>query len=261
MNDIFIGTSGYYYHGWKSIFYPKECNGADFLHYYSRKFNFVEINSSFYRPVTRKQLEKMTKQVPEHFLFTLKAHKSLTHERAAPERSAEVLIENTAPLKETGHLGGYLIQFPYSFHRTHANRIYLDRVCRLFEGLPVFIEFRHREWITSKVMTEITERGITPVTTDLPHLRNLPENSGLQQGKSGIYLRFHGRNRDLWWTGDNTSRYDYTYSREEMIERVKDILPLKKSKKLIFIAFNNHYKGQAVKNAMEVKEIIGKDSE
>lgn len=260
MNNIFIGTSGYYYPGWKSLFYPKDCKASEFLRYYSSKFNFVEINSSFYHPVSRKQMEKMTRQVPEHFLFTLKAHKSLTHERTAPGRSAGCLIENTAILKETGHLGGYLIQFPYSFHRTFENRKYLDTVCRLFEGFPVFIEFRHREWINTKVMHEITERGITPVTTDLPPLKNLPENSGFQQGKSGIYMRFHGRNSELWWTGDNTSRYDYTYSREELFERVKDILPLKKSKKLIFVAFNNHYKGQAVKNAMEVINIIGKDS-
>ena len=59
----------------------------------------------------------------------------------------------------------------------------------------------------------------------------------------------------MWWTGDSTSRYDYTYTKEELSERLREAVPMSKSGKLIFAAFNNHYKGQAVKNAMEAKEI------
>ncbi len=78
----------------------------------------------------------------------------------------------------------------------------------------------------------------------------------LDPDRNSIYLRFHGRNRELWWTGDSTSRYDYTYTGEELLERLKDTVPMRKSGKLIFAAFNNHYKGQAVKNAMEAKKIF-----
>ncbi len=257
MNNIFIGTSGYYYPDWRSSFYPGNLKGPEFLNFYSKNFNFVEINSTYYRPVSRKQLEKMIDQVPDSFLFTLKAHGSITHERSGdPSEKCREFIENTSILRDTGHLGGYLLQFPYSFHRTAENRKYLDRICGMFRGLPVFIEFRHREWIDRKVIEDIKSRGMTLVTTDLPEVRNLPENKSVIDGKDSIYLRFHGRNRDLWWTGDSTSRYDYTYSTDELKDRAKEIIPMNKGKKLIFIAFNNHYKGQAVKNAFEMKKIF-----
>ena len=89
MKNIFIGTSGYYYPDWKPFFYPTGLKGEDFLRYYSREFNFVEINSSYCRPVTRKQLKRMINQVPKGFLFTVKAHKSITHERIDPEKMPE----------------------------------------------------------------------------------------------------------------------------------------------------------------------------
>ena len=256
MKNIFIGTGGYYYSGWKPFFYPEDLKSREFLSYYSRFFNFVEINSSYYRPVTRKQLIRMIDQVPQDFLFTVKAHKSITHERLDPDRSTGEFLEESIILGETGHLGGYLLQFPFSFRRTPDNRRYLDRICRLFENQPLFIEFRRSEWIEKKVLFELEERGITPVTTDLPPLKNLPANNGIYKGRNSIYLRFHGRNRELWWTGDSTSRYDYTYTGEELLERLKDTVPMRKSGKLIFAAFNNHYKGQAVKNAMEAKKIF-----
>lgn len=258
VNSIFIGTSGYHYSDWRPHFYPERLSPSEFLKYYADFFNFVEINNSYYRPVERKNLEKMIKQVPPGFLFSIKAHRSLTHERESdPKAEGQRFIEHTRILRDTGHLAGYLFQFPYSFHRTEKTRSYIAKICEIFTEMPLFIEFRNTDWLNGKVLKDFKNRSITMVTTDLPALKNLPQNNnkGVQEGSS-IYMRFHGRNTSSWWTGDNTSRYNYTYSERELAIRMEDILPFRDNKKRLFIAFNNHYKGQAVWNAIQMKNLL-----
>ncbi|MCE1196880.1 DUF72 domain-containing protein, partial [bacterium] len=57
------------------------------------------------------------------------------------------------------------------------------------------------------------------------------------------------RNSGQWWNGDVTSRYDYDYSPQELRERAHTIIALSKKAGRIFVAFNNHARGNATKNA------------
>ncbi|TFG78580.1 MAG: DUF72 domain-containing protein, partial [Spirochaetales bacterium] len=70
------------------------------------------------------------------------------------------------------------------------------------------------------------------------------------------YLRFHGRNSDNWWNGDNVSRYDYLYSVEELEACAPRIKRMAKVARVLLVAFNNHAKGKAVRNATELKTIV-----
>jgi uncharacterized protein YecE (DUF72 family) len=89
---------------------------------------------------------------------------------------------------------------------------------------------------------------------DRPNLPGLPADDERVTG--GIaYFRFHGRNADEWWNGDATSRYDYLYSREEL-GAISPRLRNMAKKGNLFIAFNNHARGNAVRNAKELKEIL-----
>jgi uncharacterized protein YecE (DUF72 family) len=63
------------------------------------------------------------------------------------------------------------------------------------------------------------------------------------------YIRFHGRNRSKWYTGDSKERYDYLYSEDELQGWLPKIRKLAGQTEKIFIFFNNHRKGQAVINA------------
>jgi len=49
MPSLYIGTSAFTAAGWEGLFYPKGAKPADFLRYYARHFNSVEIDSTFYR--------------------------------------------------------------------------------------------------------------------------------------------------------------------------------------------------------------------
>ncbi len=257
MSDIRIGTSGYSYEDWVGPFYPPKLPKSSWLEHYSRHFSFTEINFSYYKMPASVHLERMAARVPPDFLFTVKAHRSLTHEVEAswPEQ-VQAFREGVAPLAEAGKLGGVLLQFPYSFHYTPENRRYLDRLCRATGDVPRFLELRNREWQRGSVFAHMRELGVGYVMTDGPHLEGLPRPIAATTNASA-YLRFHGRNAANWWEGDNRSRYDYLYRKDELQPWADRIRELMTQMALIMVAFNNHADAQAVANARDLQRLLG----
>lgn len=278
MSGMYIGTSGFSYKDWIGPFYPEGLRKEEFLPYYAERFSFVELNFPYYRIPSPYTLEKMLEKTPDDFLFSLKAHKSMTHERADGwEGETERYIEGIKPVMEAGRLSGVLLQFPYSFHYTKENRSYLARLCDYLtrsspashssdsppssnSSMPLLVEFRNAEWSTASVREELQARNITFVVTDSPDLYNLPSPESIVTTEVA-YFRFHGRNKTDWWTGDNTSRYDYRYSYEELGELLPILKTMAQESTRLYIAFNNHHKGQATSNACMLKELFSEERE
>ncbi|MFC2072549.1 DUF72 domain-containing protein [Chloroflexota bacterium] len=89
-SNVNIGTSGWSYPKgegtWKGYFYPS--GKINELEYYSRFFNTVEINSSFYRPPNPGFAENWEKRTPRGFLFTIKLWQKFTHPKMYKEATA-----------------------------------------------------------------------------------------------------------------------------------------------------------------------------
>ena len=105
-----------------------------------------------------------------------------------------------------------------------------------------------------RVYDELDRRGVGVAMVDRPDLPGLPPVDERVTGGLA-YLRFHGRNADAWWSGDATSRYDYLYSKDELATAVPRIKRMSKSGTLL-VAFNNHARANAVKNADELKALL-----
>ena len=73
------------------------------------------------------------------------------------------------------------------------------------------------------------------------------------------YVRFHERNeancfkQDAGWN----ARYDYLYSEDELKPWLEKIKGMRKKVNDLFIVTNNHYRGQAVVNALEIQAALG----
>lgn len=79
--NIYIGTSGWAYPHWKQVFYPKGVGPSKQLPYYAEHFNTVELNSTFYRLPSEKAVNTWFSQVPEDFIFAVKASRFITHNK------------------------------------------------------------------------------------------------------------------------------------------------------------------------------------
>jgi uncharacterized protein YecE (DUF72 family) len=121
----------------------------------------------------------------------------------------------------------------------------------------LLVEFRNRDWEQPQVFQEMQSRGLGLIITDHPDLKNLPQTSNIVTATTA-YLRFHGRNKKNWWSGDNVSRYDYLYSQEELEERLPDVHSMQQASTRLFVAFNNHHNGQAAQNALLFSELLGR---
>ncbi len=256
---IYIGTSGYYYNSWKKVFFPE--NTRDFLVYYAKFFNTVEINATFYRMFNQDFYRKLLDRVPEDFRIFIKVNQTITHLRV-DNASTEMrnFRKSLSPLlKSSDHYGGILLQFPYSFKYSKENMKYLERAINF---LPVrkAIEFRNHSWSLPFVTNYLTEKGVAQVNVDVPLLDELFPPLSKVTSKIG-YFRMHGRSIDRWWNyKEPHERYDYMYSQEELkeiSERINTAIDENPGMEEMYIYFNNHYNAKAVRNAIQMAGILG----
>lgn len=159
-----VGTSGYSYKEWKGPFYPEKIKSSEMLGHYSRQLDTVEINNTFYRMPSEKVLAGWASQVPDEFLFVLKASRRITHQKRLKNAGDELdyLLRTSAVLGDK--LGPLLFQLPpYSKKDVPALR---DFLAALPEGREAAFEFRNASWYDEEVYDALREGGASLVVSD-----------------------------------------------------------------------------------------------
>ncbi len=253
---ILIGTSGYSFPDWAGVFYPEGLPERKRLAFYAEEFPVVEINASYYRLPTRRLFGEMRKRAPSGFLFWVKLYQGLTHEKTLDPKELKAMAESVEPLEAAGQLSGLLAQFPWGFRREEDS---WERLNRLREGLgsrPLAVEFRHRSWDRPEVYDRLRQWGCTYCIVDEPRMSNLMPPV-VKITSPMAYFRFHGRNRESWWSGSGSDRYDYSYSTRELQGWKEKIVQASTKARQVFVFFNNCHAGQAAKNAQTLREMLG----
>jgi uncharacterized protein YecE (DUF72 family) len=257
---VYIGTGGYSNEDWigsgSGKLYPPGSKPGDYLGLYAGRFNAVELNSSFYAIPGIKAFEGMVKKVSGRVRFSVKLHQVFTHARKPQDADVDRMLQSPEPLREAGLMGPYLAQFPYSFHRTPANRTYLADLAERFSGHELAVELRHASWDKPEVRDGMAEFGLIWVSPDYPPVGGMPEPQVHLSGEVA-YLRLHGRNKESWWDGGSAAeRHDYLYSRAEMDEWAEKIALVEGDLEEVYIYFQNTTKGHALKNAPMLREAL-----
>lgn len=253
-----IGTAGYSYDDWIGPVYPPGSKKGEMLEHYTREFTFSEINSTYYAIPNKYVMFNLDKKTPAGFEFVVKAHQSMTHKRDATAEIYSKFLEALHPLRESGKLGAVLAQFPYSFHFSRQNMEYLARFRAALEDIPVCIEFRNQQWMNDKTFAYLKQEQLGFVCVDEPNIRGLVKPVVTATTDIG-YVRLHGRNAAQWYDHKEAyERYNYLYTEDELKEWVPRIRQLAADVTRLYVSFNNHYQGQAVKNARQMRDLIGK---
>ena len=251
---IRLGTSGFSYDDWIGEVYPEDLPKWQWLPYYSRSFNTVELNVTYYRLPDSRYVRGWIDRTPDDFLFAVKAHRSLTHVRKDPD--FKVFCESIEELVTSGKLGCILAQFPYSFHATSENQTYLSNLAKELEGYPVVVEFRSHDWIAEETFKMLRNLNLGFCCVDEPRLKGLMPPIAVATGPLA-YVRFHGRNAEKWWQHEFAwERYDYTYSEEELKDWIPKIQDLDEQAPLTLVYANNHYKGQSVDTINKLQKLL-----
>jgi uncharacterized protein YecE (DUF72 family) len=158
------GTSGYNYPEWKGRFYPERIAPDRMLAYYAERFPTVEVNATFYRMPTPRQVESWAAQVPEGFVFSLKAPRRITHDRRLKDCEDAVRAFCDAAAVLGPRLGVLLFQLPPNLKADVARlEAFVDSVPR---GARIAFEFRHASWWDEPVYAILRARNIALCVAD-----------------------------------------------------------------------------------------------
>ncbi len=251
-----FGIAGWSYPDWEGVVYPKpKPRGFEPLQMIASMVDAVEINSSFYAPVSARNARKWGSLIPAGFKFTAKLWRKFTHEKEKwTEEEAAIWKKGLEPLMESGLLAGILVQFPWSFWGDEENFSKLKKIAESFREFQLVVEVRHCSWQQDWFWEWLKEKGIGFANIDQPIFHDSIPATEIAASKIG-YVRLHGRNKENWFREDAETweRYNYLYDREELLPWSERVRKLSEKTEQLFVIANNHYQGKGLANALELK--------
>lgn len=245
----YIGCSGWSYSSWDGHFYPKGLEARNYLQYYSKVFDYVEIDSSFYHTPTPLMTTRWSKMTPDNFRFTAKAPKSVTHDKRLGQGSDDDLYYfHRAMTPLASKLGCLLLQLPPS--------VTMKEGLKKLQNLPFdkrfryAVEARHKSWFDDEVYSFLKKNEICLAWSQLAEIQTPPVVT-----TDFIYLRFIG-DRSIPEKEFGRIQKDRD---KEMRYWAKVINKLSKDKTLKsgFLPANNHYAGFGPATANMFRKLLG----
>jgi uncharacterized protein YecE (DUF72 family) len=244
--DLRIGCVGYSYDFWVGPFYPRHTPQSEFLRLYSKVFDLVEIDSTFYVIPSEDTIRSWRESVPDSFLFAAKFPRVITHENALrPTReSIERFFRSIGELRP--RVATLLIQLPPFLHHDDGR----DRLFAFLDGLPrdyrYAVEFRHASWMRPETFEALRRREIALVWNEFQYLKTTPEITA-----DFVYLRFIG-DRSLSELG--RIQIDRTAEMEKWSARLRSV---QDRVDRAYVLFNNHFAGFGPACADQFRRMLG----
>ena len=146
--QLYIGCSGWSYSSWQGPFYPANLENKHWLSYYSQVFNYVEIDSTFYRIPNEFMVKNWARKTPANFRFTAKFPKIITHDKKLKnvEKELTLFYSVMKPLKNK--LLALLIQFPPYLKITEGLEALKQYDFFFDDNFRYTVEVRHPSWFS-----------------------------------------------------------------------------------------------------------------
>jgi uncharacterized protein YecE (DUF72 family) len=259
--EWYIGTMGFSYVDWNGVFYPDVLPANHRLGYYSRIFNAVEIDSTFYGTPRPETVRGWAAATPAEFRFALKVPRQLTHEAGLVGVMDELhrFIDTVTHLQEK--LGVILFQFPPSFRQDRLSALQAC-LAGLPGGIRYAVEIRHQSWYTPEIKgpedspgepalaQRLREVGVCWAATEYP---DLPRR--IYPTTDFLYVRWIGQHGS--YQLHNQERMDRTAQLYQWLQIMEGARSEIEGRRVIFGFFNNDYAGFAAGTANRFKELSG----
>lgn len=196
--QLFFGAPLWNKKEWVGKIYPKDAKQKDFLKHYSKTFNSIELNASYYRTPSSKTIQNWLEQVNENkeFLFCPKVNQGISHYGGLG--NVEKGLEFTDQVREFGDkLGPCFLQLNQNFDESKKVSLF-----KFLENWPVdlklAVEFRHESWFKNKKLFDyLASKNISTVITDTAGRRDL------------VHMNITSDFLILRWVGNNLHDSDY----------------------------------------------------
>lgn len=237
-----IGTSGWSYDHWDGVLYPPALPKSRRLEAYTAEFDTVELNASFYRWPRPATFAQWRDRLPDGFAMAVKAPRGLTHARRLrePEQWIERIAAGWAALGD--RRAALLVQLHPAQPRDD------ERLDHFLSALPadlsVAMELRHPSWDDSAVYDMLRRYNAAYVVMSGPGLPCVVTATA-----DLVYLRLHGPGDDAMYAG--------SYDADELHRWADHIREWDAQGRDVLVYFNNDLGGHAVRNARDLRAMIG----
>jgi uncharacterized protein YecE (DUF72 family) len=259
-SKIQVGCQGWNYADWttkpggETVFYPRGTKSGEMLEAYSKIFETIEVDSTFYAIPPLSAVENWYKKTPEDFTFSLKMPQEITHEhvlRASGFPILEAFCERVSELKEK--LASVLIQLAPQFEASKENAQALRAfLARLPAEIRFAVEFRERAWLVDWTFEELEKAEVALCLVEGSWIPRGQMFEAIEKPTADFsYIRFMGE-RDLT-RFDEIQRHQDTNLQiwKEEIQKIKA--------KDIYVYFSNFYEGFAPASVNKLRELLGQN--
>lgn len=237
---LFIGTSGWNYAHWRGPFYPRSVPPTEFLRYYQRFFDTVEVNKSFYRLLSDAEVAAWTRSVPPAFVFSVKGSRFLTHmlKLKNPARGLERFF---SPIRGFGsRLGPVVFQLPPAW------RCDVARFAAFISALPprrrYAFEFREKSWFNGEIYAILRKRRAALCIYHLAGFESPREITA-----PFAYVRLHGPG----------GKYQGSYADADLRQWARWTAARRNEGRDVYIYFDNDDAGYAAADARRLRALTG----
>lgn len=216
------------------------------LQRYAARFAGVEINSSFHRPHSHATYARWAASVPDHFRFSAKLPKTITHERKLVD-VAGLLEDFLAQAAGLGpRLACLLVQLPPKLEFDPAVAAGFFALLRDRWSGGVAVEPRHASWFAPGAEALLAGVRAARVLAD-PVLHPTGERPGGWDAM--VYLRLHGAPR----------RYYSSYEPPVIAALARRIAQCLRENQDVWCIFDNTASGAAADNALLLQQRLDED--
>jgi uncharacterized protein YecE (DUF72 family) len=236
----FVGCAGW---AINKQFQAKFPGSGTHLQRYSKQFNAVEINSSFYRPHRTTTYARWADSTPDDFRFAVKMARLITHQCRLRDSHNHVdrFVAEIQGLREK--LGPILVQLPPSLKYTSDIVFSFFAHLRQRVSTAIACEARHISWFTSEARDVLKHFDVMPVIADPPITQ--PEAINVVCTGS-CYFRLHG----------SPQMYYSSYNDAFLTDLAIRIAALTSTGATVWCIFDNTALGAAIENALDLRAKI-----
>jgi uncharacterized protein YecE (DUF72 family) len=260
-----VGCQGWNYDDWvtpalgqRAVFYPRGTRADRMLELYTRAFDTVEVDSTFYAIPNDSALDGWRRRAPEGFTFALKLPREITHEHALRGERALQLLEDfcRAARRLEDRLAAVLVQLPPQFEATRENLRALSEFLPLLPAdIRFAVEFRDPFWFEEDLLVPLSlRRNVSLALVEGPWVtreRVWRAAASLLDSSDFTYIRWMGA-RDIERFDEVVRERDTNLSKwADAIER------LSRRGSEVFAYFSNFYEGHAPASANKLKRLLG----
>ena len=219
---------------------------SEFLAEYSKHFDTVEVDSTFYGIPYKSTVIRWKAQTYADFSFSLKFPRAITHEKMLKdcEKDVERFIERISLLQ--GKLGPLLLQFPYGFKPEHLH-VLNDFLPSLPKGYRFVVEVRNKNLLDDNLYSLLRKNGVALAIVDHPFMPKLDATTA-----DFTYIRWEGDRRKVKGTLGEVE----VDRNNDIMAWAKKITTFLDNSMEVFGYFSKYYSGHPPSDAKQLQKFL-----